>query len=435
MVSAILSTLGILLLAFAAKYLTQDWLHPASVFCLLWVFLCGMPILLASEDITSGSGPLWILLNAALVVAGGVAGSACAATGFRQRYRRSLGAAVSSRMLSERNLRRITAICAISGVVYILLLLHTEGVSITQLTSMQGLGQTASKMSLERYTNTKPSGGIVVRIVTSALYLAPLFGGTLFVHKQRRSDTVLSLLTMLPCILSFAVQSTRAAVLFGAAMWLAGYITARNASSLRIQHIHTRSILHKAGNAIAAVLLLVVLISGGQLLRGELRFSSGEESNAVLSDLTKTYLCGHLGGLSAWMDYTNLLDVKPSLGTYTFAGIYDLMEPGSRAIGMYSDYVMLPTGETNVYTYFRALIEDVTLYGALFVMLTVGFWGGFSYRKVLEGKEAWHGPLAAYYAWILFGITSLYNYNSILLALILFGMWHFMPELRGRKCA
>jgi len=425
MTSSILASLGIFALAFIAKFLTGDWFHPAAVFCLLWSYSCGIAILVAPEDITSGSGPLWILLNAALVVTGGVAGSASACSSFSRRHSQGRAVIKVSRMLRDSKLRQITAVCSVLGIAYVILLLNSQGIRLTQVTTLEGLGQIASKITLQRYSGTAPNMGILVRVATSALYLAPLFGGTLFVYRQRRSDIALSLFTMLPSLLSFVAQSTRAAVLYGVTMWVAGYITGRISSGLRVQRIRVRSMFHKLGVGIIVFFALIALISSGQALRGELQTSSGDLRQSILSNLTKTYLGGHLGALSEWMDNTDLPEVQSSYGLYTFAGVYEMIVPGSRVIGIFNDYAMLPTGATNVYTYFRGLIEDATLPGSLLVTLVLGFLGGFTYRKVLEGKQTWRGILAGQYAWILFGITSLFNYNSTLLAIVAYAAWCF----------
>jgi oligosaccharide repeat unit polymerase len=314
---------------------------------------------------------------------------------------------------------------------YVFFLLRSQGIGLAQITSVQGLGQTAVKMSLERYSNTTQDTGVAVQLLLSVMYLAPLFGGTLFVRRRRRSDIAIAALTMVPCLVSFAAQSTRSAVLYGATMWVAGYLTARIYSGLPLQRIHLSGAMRRLGPAIIGLIAFIIaLVATGDALRGGFAPVRGTIGDRLLSNRIKDPLSGHLGALSMWIDNTDLGEIDPSFGRYTIAGVYNLLQPGSRTSGVFSENVQLPTGETNIYTYFRALIEDASLPGSIFVMWSVGFLGGFFYRKVKEGRQSWNGLLATSYAWSMFGITSLFNYNSMLAAFALYCFWWAAPWRR-----
>src|SRR5271165_2762722 len=102
MILPIISILALLVLSAIARWLTSDWLHPATVFCSLWACVCVLAILIAPENVTSASAPLWILLNCILVVAGGLGGTKCAGTTYGQRAkRRALGSSASPVMTSR----------------------------------------------------------------------------------------------------------------------------------------------------------------------------------------------------------------------------------------------------------------------------------------------------------------------------------------------
>jgi oligosaccharide repeat unit polymerase len=287
-------------------------------------------------------------------------------------------------------------------------------------------------MSVERYSNTAPDAGLLVQMLLSVVYLAPLTGGTLFALRRCRADVVVACLTMLPSVASFISQSTRSAVVYSATIWIAGALTARTYSGVRIEQIDLRSIVRKLVPVIAGLIAVITLIRVGDALRGGLLATKSDPQSSFLSDRVKNPLCGHFGALSVWIDNTELDQISASWGKYTFAGLHDTILPGSRAIGIFSDSVRLPTGETNVYTYFRPLIEDASLPGSIGVIFIFGFVGGFLYRKVSERRSGWIGLLAPCYAWILFGITSIFNYNSMLLAFALYALLWWSPW-RARK--
>jgi oligosaccharide repeat unit polymerase len=429
MLTAILATFGMLFLACFSKFLTGDWLHPSTLFCAFWGFACFTAIVIAPEVFISGSGPVWIVFNAALVVAGGVMGTAFGCSSFSRRLSKMPASTrnQADHDLVRKRLRRMAAISSMLGVAYVFLMLSSQGVGIAQLTSLRGLGQTALKMSIERYSNTAQDTGPLVQLLLSVVYFAPLSGGTLFVFRKRRIDAILALLTMAPSLASFVSQSTRSAVIYGATMWVAGFLTARVYCGMRSVRIGFRKTIRKIVPLVLSMVAMIALLRIGDALRGGLLPSRNAGSTQILTDRVKNPLCGHFGALSYWIDHTDLARVSPAWGKYTFAGVYNTLAPGSRAIGIFSENALIPTGETNIYTYFRCLIEDASLPGAIVVIFLFGFAGGFLYRKVLEQREGWNGLLAPCYAWMLFGITSLFNYNSMLLTFGVYGLWWLGP--------
>jgi hypothetical protein len=93
-----------------------------------------------------------------------------------------------------------------------------------------------------------------------------------------------------------------------------------------------------------------------------------------------------------------------------------------REIGLYVDSVNLPNGsESNIYTAFRAMVDDFTLPGALLFFGLLSFAGGLGWALLRHG-QLWAAPfLVSDVAFILWSpLTSLFNYNSIVGALFLF---------------
>ena len=196
MILSILATIVLLALGAVAKLLTHDWFHPAPSFCVLWGSICGVAIAVAPENITSATGPLWILLNAALVVAGGVAGTAFACSTHHRRLALKTSNDRNSQPFSQVALRRATALCIALGFAYIVLLLHSQGIGVGQLLNLRGLAAAAMKMSFSRYSKASQGAGIYLQLLLCISYLAPLLGGTLFVLRKRRLDKALALLSL-----------------------------------------------------------------------------------------------------------------------------------------------------------------------------------------------------------------------------------------------
>ncbi len=427
MVVSIAATIGMLVLGAIAKVLTRDWFHPAPLFAVLWGCACGIAIVIAPENITSASGPLWILLNVALVIGGSIAGAACSGRNRRSRAESAGNAKLCSPPKPNHGLSALTAICVVLGLLYALLWLRSQGVRADQIATLKGLGQTALRMSVARYSKTGNAVTIYLQTLLGMAYLAPLFGGTLFVLRHNRKQTGLAFISLLPSLVIFATQSTRSTTLFGATLWASGYISTRLRYGMTIQRLRPGAI---AVGALGIPMLLLLIAAGDALRDGGANPGAGR---SFLTDRTKTYMCGHIAALSMWMDDSDLSTIQPAIGQYTLAGLYELVHPGTRVNGVIGEYSVITTGSTNVYTYFRQLIEDATSPGALLVMLSLAFCGGLAYSHVRQGRRSWMGVLAAFYACALFGITSILNYNSILGAFALYGLWWFVPD-RQQLC-
>jgi oligosaccharide repeat unit polymerase len=425
MVLPILAVIVMGILAAAAKGMTRDWLHPAPMFAVVWMCSCGLPILMAPEIVTSSSGSLWILLNVAIVLAGAVSGTALADSG-PHRVSSMTAARRPSEPLSNHVLRILASVCFLLGGLYVFLWVRMQGFAVSQIGDAEDVSKIASRMSLGRYSALGQTTTLFIQLLLSLTYLGPLLGGTLFVRRRSARDTALAVSSMVPCLASFALQSTRSSILYGATMWAAGYVTTRVYCGSKCRRASARAL----GTCALAVCAIIILMATGDALREGLLPTAAGLRGGLLTDRVKTYFCGSVPAFAIWFDDIKLSDTHAALGRYSLAGAYELIHPGTRQSGVISETVTLATGPTNVYTLFRYIIEDATMPGSLAVMLVLSFCSGFAYCRVREHKERWIAVLAACYAGIVFAIGSIFNYNSILLALVLYGAAWYLPRRR-----
>src|SRR5690349_11646485 len=131
---------------------------------------------------------------------------------------------------------------------------------------------------------------------------------------------------------------------------------------------------------------------------------------------------GYLPAFSNWLQGSGFDLHPPTLGTYTFAGVFELVGVQEREAGLLTDFVTLPSGvTTNVYSVFRLLIHDCTAPGALVALALLGGIGAQAYQNVSEGRNGLLPLLVAVYATVIFSpISSLWAYNSPIAAVIVF---------------
>jgi len=210
-------------------------------------------------------------------------------------------------------------------------------------------------------------------------------------------------------------------------MWVAGNMSSREYFGMPVKQIR-RKVFYLGALGIPSVLLL---ISAGVVLRAG-GASAAQIGQSVIGERTKNYMCGHIGALSQWLDNADLVHIRPSFGKFSVAGPYEAISGDMRAGGIMPDVAILATGQTNVYTYFRQLVEDFTLLGSLIAMGVLALLWGIAYRRAREHSRFWTGVLATCYCGVLLVLTSIFNYNSMIVAVMLYGTWWWSPW-RARK--
>ena len=178
-----------------ARWLSRDWLHPAALFALMWIVACGLPIIVAPEYITSGSGAMWILLNVSLVAAGAILGSMFARHTWRRRSQQMLTGA-SGHLLSNKILRIAVVACLGFSGLYIVLWFRRQGFNVGQVGSLGDAARLAHTMSVQRYSAAGQGSTLLIQVLLSVSLLCPLLGGTLFVQRRKLLDTALALGTI-----------------------------------------------------------------------------------------------------------------------------------------------------------------------------------------------------------------------------------------------
>jgi hypothetical protein len=145
---------------------------------------------------------------------------------------------------------------------------------------------------------------------------------------------------------------------------------------------------------------------------------------------------GHMTAFSWWFEKRGAKGLPPFLGQITFAGIFNALGIYERKLGLFQEFVLLRSGfNTNIYTIFRPLILDFTLFGALILLFFSGFVAGIAYQFVLIGKVRFVPLLTAFYATVMFSFnTSLWIWNTVLIGFVGYaGLLWFLPLIKRRS--
>jgi oligosaccharide repeat unit polymerase len=267
-----------------------------------------------------------------------------------------------------------------------------------------------------------------VRLTIMWVYPAVLLGGISFANAASRRAKVCSLLPFLPTLLISGVEATRAGVFIGSICWISGCLAVRHwQSSGRYRLLRRELFVRIIVLAVSATLLFVLVDAIRQ-------FEGGTFEVAVDLQRSLKYAFGSIVAFSTW--YHKYVPDKVTLGSYTFAGIFDSLGIQHREVGLFQDLITLPGGEeTNAYTALRGLIQDFTLGGAIFVAFVLGAIGGVF--SSVPSRRGWASVLlsSAFYTFVLWSpVTSVFNYNGIVLAWLVAALVlrsHFRSVDRG----
>jgi oligosaccharide repeat unit polymerase len=417
---ALVLSMVIVGLAFAARTATGTWLHPAALFPGWWMLAGILPLIVASKEPVSPGAVVWIIVACIAVSAGAVAGNG----GFKtRRVRQPMGVSRFEKQILSWPMLLALILGMLSSVVFAL----GSGVTLADMMDIQRLVVVSNQLYVARYAEIgAPPPPRLSQALLPFVYLAPAIGGMVFVMRKEWSWKFLALLTMLPAVTVTVLQTTKAAVLFSGTLWLASYFAVR----LRLGQI---KVFTRGHIIVAGVLGAVVTVFFFGV--GLARLASTDTSLAELVRVKLvTAAFGHMSVFSSWLSDYWSQPFKPTLGAYTFAGPLEIMGFKQRGPGIFDSVVELIAGETsNIYTGFRPLIEDFTMPGAIAILGILGVVAGASYRAVTRGNWGAVPVLAAAYMTMLWTpITWFWIYNSLTATVVAIGLVVFFIRLWRR---
>ncbi len=421
------------LLAILALAIGRSWQAPGAFFSLMWTVFVLAPLVLAPDYYVWSGGVWWILVTALTVCLG----SWTAAAVLRRKKRKYSTVAQDPedtpvRRLNASELSKILVVFLGLGMIYSLFIIYLSSNSLAAFFSLDTFTQMAAGISRARYSGERTAPGYFGQIFLIFVFASPIMGGILFAVRRNRRQTVLSLLSVLPGLLIFAIQTTRFTFLAAFILWTAAYLAFRVFTRGGEKNIFS---LKKSMVILIIVCLTVGLFVVGQSLRGGKELSRETLSEMLMAPGTRAATLGHLSVFTSWLQvsWDSQENASPAMGAFTLAGPFSLLGLSEREQGLYADefHEVEPGGFTNIYTVLRGVIEDFTLPGSLVFFFAFGFLGGVAYQKAVNGDIRYTLILLVFYAFTFDYIASVFIFSSIFFAVVLTGFYIF--SLRPRK--
>jgi oligosaccharide repeat unit polymerase len=394
----------LVLVTIAARLRCGSWFAPAAFVGLIWSFFTGASLLVVDYAVP-GRG-LWMLVL--LVVA--IQLGALIAHELQPQSEASMhpdwDSIFNALIVPCRRYGLLCTAVALAGCVYFLFTsLNQFGLPFTWLS----VAEVGARWRILRYDDALEPWS--VRLLITWLHPAGLLGGILFACSRKPLDRAVALVSLLPAAAYGVLTGARAAILLGLTCWLGGYV-----ASLCVRNRGRMAMF----NAKRFVLLLLAAASMFGMFVSIDAVRDATDSQGFVLDANEErlndYMFGSPAAFAGWYAHAGLSHAE--WGARTFAGEFDLLGFGKRAVGAYSENSnVVGTEVTNVYTLFRGLIEDFTECGAMLVAVCIGGLAGRVYRLRFKNVFPALFWLSAFYSAFLFSpLVSLFSFNGATLA-------------------
>lgn len=258
-------------------------------------------------------------------------------------------------------------------------------------------------------------------------YVAAVVGGLVVPSCNKNYSKIITLgLSLLPSIFIMITQSAKGAFMFSIVALVAGLLVTK-------VHKNDRNIItrQKIGSVVAIGVIVVALFAVSFMSRGVSESSDAEFIVNKLMLYFNSYAFAHVYSFSDWfcsyigkssvMEYDSPVATN---GFYTFMAIFKLF--GSEHVvpqGTYAEYfsfqdVMM----TNIYTIYRGLIQDFSIFGSFIYMMIIGFIFHLSFYIMMINKKPSINA-AVFIVMVLYSqngqAISMFMYNNVYVLFVL----------------
>lgn len=389
MLGLLVALTGFMALTLVSRRVEGSWIAPATFWPISWGLYAAAAIPYMAEPGDFVPALLWVLLSCTIFLVGGLLSHGIVLSTVR------CGRSPRARFPF---LSTIVFGLSIAAGAEVVIAIRTLGFSPMDLFSLEGLARMAAR-SRVLFTFGQTETGGIQRVLVVLAYTGTLFGGLQFAIASRWTQRILGLFPLVAIVLVGAISGSRMGVLFGGSFWVATFLAGRLLDTLDRPAAGTRLFFVIGG-------LSFGLLAGLSTAIQFVRYYVGNQKTA---DLIVADPFGFLAAFAVWFRQSGGAEDGLAAGFYSFERIGRMLGVDRPA------FPAIDVGFTssNVYTVFRALIQDFGAVGSLIVVLALGFTGSLAYRAVLRGRSTWIAPLALVYAFMFSGLAlSIFAYTG-----------------------
>jgi len=277
-----------------------------------------------------------------------------------------------------------------------------------KLKSVLNLYKTANYISVLRYSE-KPVTSRGGQLLTSFIYCGAFFGGYIFLLAKKIKLKLVSVLPILISILYSFINGVKLPFFSAVFFWtssLISYSIYKYNGLIKLTFKHIKYLL------IGAIAILFIFTTTQ-------KFRSGSADTKFNPEHIYLSYFSSLNAFTIWWENYHFDGITPF--KYTLSGIHNLIFH-DRKSGLFTEIVILkknPVVQTNVYTIFRAFIEDYSLPISMIIFFLLGYIFSLSYEKTKQGFWLYFIINSFFITNLLWSIvTILTTYNTMIFSWI-----------------
>lgn len=419
---ALVFSLLILGQAYLVRRIVGTWLFPACIFGLFWFGYTFFPLTVLYWLPVDALAIAFIFLCASAFSAGSLFFDWKNA--IQENRKKRLAAAL---VYGSPFLKASFQAATLASLVFIILYSMAQGFTLGDFLS--DFFESATAFALMRYNEElHPSLYGPMGIVSA--YVGVILGGLLFsaapTKKERRLILIMS---FLPSVLVALTQLSKGLLLLSVILFYAGLLVFRiSTGNFRLLEKGAIKTLMLSGATVLAITTLSIFSRGLHAM---------EDASELIDAVTERYALyafGHVYAFSDWFSFLigrhseiSYTHESATYGFLTFAPLFRMM--GSQKelpLGFYDDFYSIGgVLTTNIFTFFRGLIQDFGLIGCLLFMFVAGVLLHWAFHSLLRNPRPVF-TVAVFifmlgYSYMTFGI-SLFIWNTIYVTFLLIWM-------------
>ena len=401
---SILAVLLLLLLLISLAVFRVEILSPVGIQCLMWGFtIAGAYLTVAAKYPVYHEGTVWLLLHCII----SIIAYRCVIGVPKKEFGIPLWSTAKKATIPWGVLK----LFIVFSFLPVLMEMRQNGISFSLFGNLNALQSVSHEMAVKHYENAE-TPSLLSQVLNTFLYVTPLCSGYSIVHAKNRREYVLCLVSIIPVIMLVLLTTAKLTLVSYVILFFVAYMISYISLHGRLMEMN-RAIVMRAIIVFAAAFGLFVLSFWLRI---------GEKGTSVLSliiEKLSVYMFGHVQGFDVWFHRFAFL-VTPTFGANTFLAISSRLGLAQeKTMGVYD---IINGSCTNVYTQFRALIEDFTPVPALLISGIGNAWLAMEIRIICRrGRSVFHQTVAAMlFFYYLYFIISAWVYTTYLLAFFFF---------------
>lgn len=200
---------------------------PAGVMVFLWTAL-NATLLIFFRDMVElkYSGLFYILAGVVIFFGGAILG--------KKTNKQNLE--TNQLQVNEKMIAPILCTLTLLGFIWPIYYIIAHGFSISNLFDLDELSEMNKEFSTERYTAEETIGySKASQLLLIFTYTAPIIGGFCWLISNKIHSKITSILSVLPCIMITASQSTKMAMIIALLFWLSGFLVSALSYNIKLK--------------------------------------------------------------------------------------------------------------------------------------------------------------------------------------------------------